>query len=60
MKYVAAPCPFCGKGAVIVPGWECYFARCINQNCQVEGPVRASERSALTAWNRRKRTTDEA
>lgn len=43
------PCIFCGfKSAVLITGDDCYV-RCLN--CHAQGPARASEEEAITAWN---------
>lgn len=54
-RLVPKPCPFCGKGPLLVP-WHGapWMLSCENDECDVAPSVTGkTERGAITRWNKR-------
>ena len=49
------PCPFCGGEAQVdpMPSMLIYVVRCMCAECEIEGPSRNTEQTAIWAWNTR-------
>lgn len=52
---VLKPCPFCGGKAQLYEFMSAghIIVECTRLKCSGQGPVRATDKSAITAWNRR-------